>query len=66
MDFNDTKDEAAFRIEARDFLAKHLKLKGEEPARLNACRGLSFWQRLRIGRPKSQPMAMPKSLGRKK
>ncbi len=32
MDFNDTKDEAAFRIEARDFLAKHLKLKGEEPA----------------------------------
>ncbi len=32
MDFNDTKDEAAFRVEARGFLAKHLKLKGEEPA----------------------------------
>ncbi len=32
MDFNDTKDEAAFRAEARGFLKQHLKLKGEEAA----------------------------------
>ncbi len=32
MDFNDTKDEAAFRVEARGFLEQHLKLKGEEAA----------------------------------
>lgn len=32
MDFNDTKDEAEFRVEARNFLAKHLKPKGEELA----------------------------------
>ena len=33
MDFNDTKDEAAFRAEAHAFLAKHLEPKGDKPLR---------------------------------
>ena len=33
MDFNDTKDEADFRAEARAFLAQHLEPKGEKPLR---------------------------------
>ena len=33
MDFNDTKDEAAFRAEAHAFLAQHLEPKGEKPLR---------------------------------
>ena len=33
MDFNDTKDEAAFRAEAHAFLAQHLDPKGEKPLR---------------------------------
>ncbi|MEO9970918.1 MAG: acyl-CoA dehydrogenase family protein [Hyphomonadaceae bacterium] len=33
MDFNDTKDEADFRAEARGFLAQHLEPKGEKPLR---------------------------------
>ena len=33
MDFNDTKDEAAFRAEANAFLSQHLEPKGEKPLR---------------------------------
>ncbi len=33
MDFNDSPEEAAFRQEAKTFLAKHLKVKGGEPMR---------------------------------
>lgn len=33
MDFNDTKEEAAFRAEAHAFLAKHLEPKGDRPMR---------------------------------
>lgn len=33
MDFNDTKEEAEFRAEARAFLAKHLEPKGDRPLR---------------------------------
>ena len=33
MDFNDTKDEADFRAEARAFLGQHLDPKGEKPLR---------------------------------
>jgi len=33
MDFNDTKDEAAFRAEANAFLSQHLDPKGEKPLR---------------------------------
>ena len=33
MDFNDTKEEAEFRAEARAFLGKHLEPKGDKPLR---------------------------------
>jgi alkylation response protein AidB-like acyl-CoA dehydrogenase len=33
MDFNDTKEEAEFRAEARAFLGKHLEAKGDKPLR---------------------------------
>ena len=33
MDFNDTKEEAEFRVEAKAFLGKHLDPKGDKPLR---------------------------------
>ena len=43
MDFNDTKEEAEFRAEARAFLGKHLEPKGDKPPRPPISFGQVIW-----------------------
>lgn len=67
MDFNDTKDEAAFRAEANAFLAKHLDPKGDKPLRQRIdgkeyMRRAKEWQALKAANGYAQ-ITWPKEIG---
>ncbi len=67
MDFNDTKDEADFRAEARAFLGQHLDPKGEKPLRQRIdgkefMRRAKEWQALKAKNGYAQ-ITWPKEIG---
>jgi len=67
MDFNDTKDEAAFRAEARAFLDKHLtpKSAGRMPSsrdRVNMLEKAKDWQKIKAENKFAQ-ITWPKEWG---
>jgi len=67
MDFNDTKDEAAFRAEARGFLAEHLEPKGDKPLRQRIdgkeyMRRAKDWQAMKAKNGYAQ-ITWPKEIG---
>ena len=67
MDFNDTKEEAEFRAEARAFLGKHLDPKGDKPLRQRVdgsefMRRAKEWQKTKAENGYAQ-ITWPKEIG---
>ena len=67
MDFNDTKEEAEFRAEARAFLEKHLKPKGSgrmasSRDRVNMLEKAKAWQKTKAENKFAQ-ITWPKEWG---